>query len=84
MKLSAAHRKYFFNREGVKKLKVANSKLDIVLARQSKSLHELRSDISPTTLVKIRHGGELRPKTVGRLAQLLGCDPADLVAQEEA
>lgn len=60
-------------------LKVISSKLDLVLARQCKSLTDLRSDLSPRTLVKIRNGEELRPKTVGRLAQLLNCDPADIV-----
>lgn len=65
-------------------MKVVGDKLDLILARQCKSLTDLRGSISPTTLVKVRNGGELRPKTVGRLAQLLECDPADIIAQEEA
>lgn len=60
-------------------VKIVGSKLDLVLARQCKSLTDLRTDLSPSTLVKIRNGEELRPKTVGRLAKLLGCDPADII-----
>lgn len=60
-------------------MKIVSKKLELVLARQCKSLADLRGSISSTTLVKARNGGELRPKTVGRLAQLLECDPADLI-----
>lgn len=60
-------------------MKVVNNRLDLVLARQCKSLTDLRKDFSPATLAKIRNGEELRPKTVDRLARLLNCDPADLV-----
>lgn len=63
-------------------MKIDGRKLDLALARQCKSLHDLRTDLSPTTLVKARNGGELTPKTVGRLAQLLGADPAELLKEE--
>lgn len=61
---------------------VSKKKVELVLIRQCKSLRDLRSGISPGTLAKVRNGDELRPKTVGRLAQLLGCDPADILNDE--
>lgn len=63
-------------------MRICKSKLDLALARQCKSLSDLRSDFSPKTLVMINNGAELRTKTVGRLARLLKCDPAELVAEE--
>ena len=63
-------------------MKVDDHKLDLILARRCKSLNDLRSDLSPATLVKVRNGEDLRPKTVGRLAQLLGVDPAELLKEE--
>jgi len=62
-------------------VKISKNKLDIALARQCKSLRDLRGDLAPGTLVKINNGDELRAKTVGRLAQLLNCDPAELVQE---
>ncbi len=61
------------------KLKVDKNKLDIVLARRCKSLHDLRGNFSPGTLVKINQGAEVKAKTVGRLSQLLDCDPVDII-----
>lgn len=61
---------------------VSKSKIDLVLARQCKSLRDLRNGLSPSTLAKVRSGEALRPKTVGKLAQLLGCDPTDILEEE--
>ena len=60
-------------------MKISKSKLDLALARQCKSLTDLRMDFAPNTLARINNGEELRTKTVGQLAKLLNCDPADLV-----
>jgi len=68
--------------EGAKKVYISKNKVDLVLARQCKSLRDLRSGLSPGTLAKIQSGEELRPKTVGKLARLLGCDPADIIESE--
>lgn len=62
-------------------MKISKSKLDLALARQCKSLTDLRGDLAPNTLVKINNGEELRTKTVGHLARLLKCDPADIVEE---
>ena len=58
---------------------ISKNKVELVLARQCKSLRDLRNGLSPGTLAKVRGGEELRPKTVGKLARLLGCDPADII-----
>lgn len=60
-------------------LRINQSKLELMLARRCKSLHDLRGDLATRTLVKIRSGEDLRPKNVGKLAQLLNCGPADIV-----
>lgn len=62
-------------------MKVVGNKLDLVLARQCKNLTDLRTDLSPSTLAKIRNGENLRPKTIGLLARLLECDPVDIVEE---
>lgn len=64
-------------------MRINQSKLDLVLARRCKSLHDLRGSLATRTLVKIRSGEDIRPKTVGRLAQLLDCDPADIIESKE-
>lgn len=61
---------------------VSKGKIDLILARQCKSLRDLRDGLSPSTLAKVRSGEALRPKTVGKLAQLLNCDPADIIREE--
>lgn len=63
-------------------MRINQSKLELVLARRCKSLHDLRGSLAARTLVKIRNGEDLRPKTVGRLAQLLDCDPAGIIKEE--
>ena len=60
-------------------LRVCKQKLDIALARRCISIYALRNEMSPATLSKIANGGEVRAKTVGRLARLLDCDPAELI-----
>lgn len=60
-------------------MRISKNKLDLVLARRCMALTDLRPHLAPNTLVKIKNGEELRTKTVGRLAQLLECDPADII-----
>jgi len=67
----------------VNKLKIDNRKLDLVLARQRKSLRELRTEgVSPQTLTRIRRGEDVKPKTAGGLAAALGVDVLDIIQQE--
>ena len=60
-------------------MKIDIQKLDLHLARECKSLSDLRAGSSPQTLKRIRMGEEVRPKTVGRIAKALGVDPADIL-----
>lgn len=64
-------------------MKIDINKMDLTLARQRRSMHELRGDgLSPKTLTKIRRGEDIRPKAVGALAAALGVDPAELLKEE--
>lgn len=58
---------------------VQKEKLDVVLARRNTCLSDFRDRMSPMTLRRINQGMDVRVKTVGRLAALLNCDPAELV-----
>lgn len=62
-------------------MKIDPKKLDLRLARECKSLSDLRSGSSPQTLKRIRRGEEVQPKTVGRIAKALKCDPADILEE---
>ena len=52
-------------------------KLHIAQARTGKTLDQL--GISRDFLYRARRGAELRPTTIFKLAQALGCDPAEIV-----
>lgn len=60
-------------------MKIDPKKLDLHLARECKSLSDLRDGTSPQTLKRIRRGEEVQPKTAGRIAKALGCDVADIL-----
>lgn len=62
-------------------MKIDTKKLNLLLACQCKSLSDLRDGASPNTLKRIRHGEEVMPKTVGRIAHALGVDPADIIEE---
>ena len=63
-------------------MKIDLDKLNMMLARNCLSLSDLRSGTSPQTLRRICKGEEVKPKTLGRIARALGCDPAELVREE--
>lgn len=63
-------------------MKIDSRKLDIFLARECKSMSCLRSGTSPQTLRRIRMGNDVQPKTVGRIAKVLNCDPVDILEGE--
>lgn len=64
-------------------MKVDPQKLDLFLARKCKSLSDLRDGTSPQTLKRIRQGNDVQPKTVGRIANALGVDVADIIEKGE-
>lgn len=65
-------------------MKISKSKLDMELARQCKSISAFRGEgVSPQTLTRIRNGAEIKPVTVGKIAKVLGVDPADIIEKED-
>ena len=64
-------------------MKINKTKLELILARQCKTISSLRCGTSPKTLQKIREGKEIRPIAVGRLAKALGVDPLEILEKEE-
>lgn len=60
-------------------MKIDSKKLDLALARRRMVLSDLRDAVSSNTLYRLRHGDEPTPRTVGKIAQALGVDPADLL-----
>lgn len=64
-------------------LKISIEKLELAMARSGRKRASIQSVLSAGTLARIRRGCELRPYTVGRIAEALGVDPAELVASGE-
>ena len=62
-------------------MKIDSRKLDLILARECKSLSDLRDGSSPQTLRRIRRGEEVQPKTLGRIARALNCDVTDIMEE---
>lgn len=62
-------------------MKIDHKKLELFLARECKSLSDLREGSSPQTLKRIRNGEEVKPRTAGRIAKALNCDVADLLEE---
>ena len=60
-------------------MKLYFEKFEIAQARTGKTLEHEQLGISRTLLYRARNGAELRPTTVFKLAQALGCDPAEIV-----
>lgn len=61
-------------------MKVDQKKLDLILAKQGKSLTDLRESFSPGTLTRMRNNG-VRTKTINRLAKALGVEVEDLIEE---
>lgn len=59
-------------------------KLELCLARACKSELELRETVSPQTLLRIRKGIHVKPKTVGRIARALKVDVTDIIENAAA
>ena len=63
----------------MKTVKIDVGKLNMMLARRCMALTDLRSGTSPQTLTRIMRGEEVKPRTVGRIAKALSCEPDDIV-----
>ncbi len=55
-------------------MKINSERLDIALARNCKSMSDLREGLSPQTLARVKRGEEVTPRTVGKIAKMLGVD----------
>lgn len=65
-------------------MRIESGRLAMVLARNCKTLSELRANgLSSHTLTKVSRGEEVRPVTVGKIAKALGVDPADIIEKED-
>lgn len=67
---------------GGEKMKISIQQLELALARSCKNARQLRPVVSQTTIQRIYAGQEIRPSTVGKLANALGVDPKDLLREE--
>lgn len=60
-------------------MRVNLERLDLLLAQQCKTVSDLRAELSPQTLARIRRGQDVLPKTAGKLARGLGVDVSDII-----
>lgn len=60
-------------------MKISYKRLEVELARQCKTISDLREGASPKTLMKIRMGQEVTPRTVGRIARALEVDVSEIL-----
>ncbi len=65
-------------------MRIDPQKLDLCLARRCMSEAELRKGTSPQTLQKIRRGLDVKPKTVGIIANTLQVDVTDIIENATA
>lgn len=63
-------------------MKISVIKLELAMARNGQPLESLRPVLPAGTLARIRKGYEVRPYTLGRIAQALGVDPEDIIEKE--
>lgn len=63
-------------------MKISVTKLELAMARNGQPRGALRPVLPAGTLARIRKGYEVRPYTLGRIAQALGVDPEELMEKE--
>ena len=63
-------------------MRISKEKMDIILARECRSISDLRAGASPQTLAKIQRGENLRPSTAGKIAKALGVDVTAIIESE--
>lgn len=66
------------------KMRIDPRKFELCLARACMSETDLRTGTSPQTLLRIRKGMEVKPKTVGKIALALGVDVIDIIENTAA
>lgn len=62
-------------------MKISVKRLDLILAKNCMSMSDLKPDVSPQTLKRVRRGEELLPKTVGKIARAIGVDVSEIVEE---
>lgn len=62
-------------------MRVNPKKMDLFIAKKGCELYELAklSGVAYTTLNRVRNGHGTTPATVGKIANALNCNPADLI-----
>lgn len=65
-------------------MKIDAGKLNIALARNCKSMRDLRSAVSPHTLYRISQGEAVTPRTLGKIARALGVDVTEIMEEARA
>ena len=65
-------------------MKINKKRVELELARMCKNPSWFRTvGLSPQTVTRIMRGKETTPATVGKIAKVLGVDPADIIETEE-
>ena len=62
-------------------MRIDAKKLDMVLARRCMSMSDLKTDVSPTTLKRVRRGEDVLTKTVGKIARAAGVDVSEIIKE---
>lgn len=60
-------------------MKIDLNRLDLILARECKTMSDLKDGVSPQTLTRIRRGEEVKPRTLGKIARALGVDVTEIM-----
>lgn len=64
-------------------MKLKKLSIECILAEKGFNYSDLRKKgFSPSTIAKIRNGSEILPKTVGKIANVLGISVSDIVERE--
>ena len=64
-------------------MKVNKKRLDLALTRNCMTMKDLQEYLSYYAIKKIARGGEVKPVTVGLIAQALHVDPELLIGGDE-
>ena len=65
-------------------MKIDINKLNVALARNCKTVRDLRNAVSPQTLSRIGRGCGVKPRTLGKIASALGVDVTEIMEEVSA
>lgn len=65
-------------------MKIDIEKLNIALARQCKTMRDLRGTVASNTLSRIKRGDMVMPRTLGKIARALGVDVTEIMEEVSA